>query len=1191
MLLKTLEMQGFKSFPDKTVLSFGRGITAVVGPNGSGKSNISDAVRWVLGETSTKSLRGSKMEDVIFGGTQQRKAQGFAQVVLTLDNTDRTLADYGDTVSVSRRYYRSGESEYKIDGQTVRRRDVRELFMDTGLGADGYSSVGQGRIASIIEAKGDERRELFDEAAGISRFRHKKADAQRRLEQAQENLVRLLDILSELEQRVGPLKKQSEKAAEFLKYAEEKKELEIGLWMKKISAFTSDLRELEHKIDAATVSFETCEKELESIENSITQTSDEIAKVNVDIETAREKISSFESDRLKKQSDISVAKAQLDHNADTIRRLTADMQASGGDKSAAEAQIAEKEQQIAAWEKEIGEKKEALAALSRSMEDALSQGEAKSAESEKISREISELTMQLSQCEITRSAAQSSADAALQRVQNVEKSMAEAQADMEKTKKVRSEHAANVQYLQERCDSLQNALAGYRMRLSARQKQADEAAQTLENASRALSAAQSKVRMLTDLEKNMEGYSGAVKAVVRHSRAGALQGIHGTLAGLITVEDAYSTAIEVALGAAMQNVVTDSEADAKRAIYYLKQNRLGRATFLPLSAIQSRALRENGLSSCSGFVAVADELVQTAPQYKQVVSYLLGRCVVAEDMDSAIAIARAYNNRFKIVTLDGQVMNPGGSMTGGSQAKGAGILSRANAIESEKQNVQTLTEKVHTLEASAKSATEALHAANAEVQGAEAELRTASEDLIRAQGDLKLVDGRLSAAEASCRSLQAEKEENSGKTASLQEKIDALEAQAQQLRDRIEALEKTLQALSTDRLGFSQSREKLRAEAEEVQLAIIALTKDQESARSLCEQMRARIAQHDSRVQSVAAEIEAVKRDSASVQQKIAAMEGEITSFSQAAKAADEQVRALLETRNGLDKKAAELRIFEKNKNEEHASVNAELVRLDERKISMRKEYEDLKTKLYEEYELTPREAAESAAEIADVPAANRRLQALRSSIKALGSVNVGAIEEYKEVSERYTFLKDQLNDVEQSKSELTKIIEDLTASMSTQFMDSFQKINEQFKVCFTDFFGGGRGELVLENPADCLETPIEIRIQPPGKSVQNLNLFSGGEKSLAALALLFALLKVNPAPFCIYDEVEAALDDVNVERFAKYMRKMTDKTQFIAITHRRGTMEEADVLYGVTMQEKGVSKLLELQSAELAAKMKLDQE
>lgn len=1191
MLLKTLEMQGFKSFPDKTVLSFGRGITAVVGPNGSGKSNISDAVRWVLGETSTKSLRGSKMEDVIFGGTQQRKAQGFAQVVLTLDNTDRTLADYGDTVSVSRRYYRSGESEYKIDGQTVRRRDIRELFMDTGLGADGYSSVGQGRIASIIEAKGDERRELFDEAAGISRFRHKKADAQRRLEQAQENLVRLLDILSELEQRVGPLKKQSEKAAEFLKYAEEKKGLEIGLWLKKINAFTSDLRELEHKIDAAGVSFETCEKELAALEQSITDTSEQIAKINVEIEEARDRISALESDRLKKQSDISVARAQLAHNDDTIRRLTADMQASGGDKSAAEAQIAEKEQQIAGWDTEIAAKKEELAQLSRSMDDAATQGEAKSAESETISRRISDLTVQLSQCEVERSGAQSSCDAAAQRLAQIDANMAEARSDMEKTEKVRAEHAANVQYLQEQGQSLQNALNGYRMRLQARQKQANAAAQALETASRALSASESKVRMLTDLEKNMEGYSGAVKAVVRHSRSGALQGIHGTVAGLITVDDAYSTAIEVALGAAMQNIVTDSEADAKRAIYYLKQNRLGRATFLPLSAIQSRTLKESGLQGRSGFVAVADELVKTPPQYKTVLSYLLGRCVVAEDMDSAIAIARAYNNRFKIVTLDGQVMNPGGSMTGGSQAKGAGILSRANAIEAEKQNVQSLREQVHQLEETAKTAQEALHAASAEVQGAEAELRTASEDLIRAQGDLKLVDGRLSAARSSCQAMQAEKEENRAKAETLQNKITALSGQADTLRAQIENLEKTLQTLNADRQGFSESREKLRAKAEQLQLAIIALTKDQESARLVCGEMRARIAQHDSRVQSVAAEIESVRQDSLAVQQKIAAMESEITGFADASKTAEEKVHTLLADRNEMDKKASELRVFEKNKNEEHASINAELVRLDERKIAMRKEYEDLKAKLYEEYELTPREAADSAAEIPDVPAANKRLQALRSSIKALGSVNVGAIEEYKEVSERYTFLKDQLNDVEQSKAELTKIIEDLTSSMSTQFMESFQKINEQFKVCFTDFFGGGRGELVLEDPSDCLETPIEIRIQPPGKSVQNLNLFSGGEKSLAALALLFALLKVNPAPFCIYDEVEAALDDVNVERFAKYMRTMTDKTQFIAITHRRGTMEEADVLYGVTMQEKGVSKLLELQSAELAAKMKLDQE
>lgn len=1189
MVLKTLEMQGFKSFPDKTELSFGKGITAVVGPNGSGKSNISDAVRWVLGETSTKSLRGSKMEDVIFGGTEKRKSQGFAQVVLTLDNSDGTLKDRGETVTVSRRYYRSGESEYKIDSEQVRRKDIKELFMDTGLGSNGYSSVGQGRIASIIESKGDGRRELFEEAAGISRFRHKRTDAQRRLEQAQENLVRLLDILNELELRVGPLKKQSEKANEFLKYAAEKKELEIGLWLEKIGKFTGDLRELEHKIDATNVSYELCEKEIGEIEDNIENVVAQVAEINVQIEETRESVSNFESEILKTQSEISVANEQIKHNDDTISRLKADIEAVGGDKTAIEKQIEEKEKTMKECQIASEEKKEELLNTTKMLENLSSKGEENSKKSAEISKVISELTMQFSQANIELSSANSSANEIENRMNGIDENIEQLNSELNAVEKLKEEQNQNISFLNEKINEFTNSMQGYKLRLDSKTKKVQELRTECENKSRLLSAKESKVKMLLDLEKNMDGYSGTVKSVINRASQGGLSGIHGAVSQLITVDDEYSTAIEVALGASMQNIVTDTEADAKRAIYYLKQNKLGRATFLPISAVKSRVLDERNLDDNLGFVAVASDIVECENKYKTIISSLLGRCVIAEDMDSAIGISKIYNNRFKIVTLDGQVINPGGSMSGGSRSKNAGILSRANLIETEKEEAEKIRKSLSELNEKLNSSVKEMNFASAEVQGAEAELRTANEDLIRAKGELKIIEERLSSVKDSVNSLLTEKNTSEERIKEFKVKSQKARQNADLIAEKISENEKQLEILNSNSRDYIEKRDDLRNKSEQINLEIISFAKDFESAKLSAEELKQRILTQNSKVVSVETEIKQVESSSETVRQRIAELFLKVERLKNSSAQSENDVKELVEKRNSAEKKSNDLRTFEKAKNDERSRLNSELVRLDERKIAMRKEYEDLKTKLYDEYELTTRQAQEIAVEIEDVQAANRRLHELKSAIKSLGNVNVGAIEEYKEVSERYEFLKEQVDDVEKSKSELLKIIDDLTSSMSEQFMSSFKKVNEQFKICFVDFFGGGKGELSLEDESDCLESAIEIKIQPPGKSVQNIDLFSGGEKSLAALALLFALLKVNPAPFCIYDEVEAALDDVNVERFAKYMRKMTDNTQFIAITHRRGTMEEADVLYGVTMQEKGVSKLLELQSAELASKMGLD--
>lgn len=1182
-------MQGFKSFPDKTELNFGKGITAVVGPNGSGKSNISDAVRWVLGETSTKSLRGSKMEDVIFGGTSKRKALGFAQVMLTLDNSDGTLKDHGEIVTVTRRYYRSGESEYKIDGESVRRKDIHELFMDTGLGSDGYSMVGQGKIDSIISAKNEDRRELFEEAAGISRFRHKRKDAERRLDQAQENLVRLLDILGELESRVGPLKKQSEKAQKFLEYSEEKKTLEIGVWLNKINRFTVELREQEHKIDAVKASYEVSENDLAAIEKELEEVAEKVTSINLAIEQSRLGASGYEEEALRKDGEISVLNATLEHNNETIERLTADITDADGTGATLDEQIDAKNKTIAENEKLIADKKAELESVANELSKVQNENMEISDKTVELNQTLTALTIKLSDSKVKMSQATSSIDEINSRKDTIASQIEATQKDIDYAQSQADESNKNLEFLKERIDEYENSLGGYQMKVDAKKQKAEKIKQDAERLARQMAEKSDRARVLEDLEKNMEGFSGAVKAVLKQSQSKALPGIHGTLSQLITVDNENSTAIEIALGAAMQNVVVSTESDAKRAINYLKQNNVGRATFLPISAIKPRYMDEKNLDDNFGFVDVASNLVDCDEQYRDIVENLLGRVMVVEDIDCAIAISKRYKNRYKIVTLDGQVMNPGGSMSGGSKGKGSGVLSRANLIEELKSEAQKIGDELKDVQAELKKAVEDANSAVADLQGADADLRNAKEEYIRAEGDAKLISDKLQSFINQRDTMCREQENSEGRILLFNQAVENAKQEAAEIEKQMADTEAELNNVSTGAKELSSKRDEIREKTEQINLELVTLTKDSEAARLSVEELELRKSTQSDRVKNITDEINGIKAKNENLMLSINDVKAQADELRQKASESNDAVTQKIEDRNELEKRSNELRAKEKATLTDKEKLSGDIVRLEERKANMKKEYDELGDMLFEQYELTKPEAQALGIVIDDMAEAKKRLHEIKVAIRGLGSINVGAIEEYKEVSERYNFLKEQTDDIEQSKKELAKIIDDLTSSMSEKFMTQFNKINTEFKTCFADFFGGGNGEIILEEPDNCLESAIEIKIQPPGKSVQNINLFSGGEKSLAAMALLFSVLKVQPSPFCIYDEVEAALDDVNVERFAKYMRRMTDKTQFISITHRRGTMEEADVLYGVTMQEKGVSKLLELQSAELAQQMGLE--
>lgn len=1188
MILKALEMQGFKSFPDKTVLEFNKGITAVVGPNGSGKSNISDAVRWVLGEQSTKTLRGSKMEDVIFSGTNVRKAKGFAEVTLRLDNTDRSLNKDSDEVSVTRRYYRSGDSEYLVNGESARLRDVNELFMDTGLGRDGYSIVGQGKIADMVSPKASERRDMLEEAAGISHFRYRRGDAIKRLAQAEENLVRLRDILSELESRVGPLKAQSEKAQKFIVLAGERKNLEIGIWLNTIDKTGEKMRDQEHKIEIAEASHKEAQDELSKIGEMIDKAADGTRDINIKLEEIRNSASGFEEKLSDIDSQIKVAENSILHNNETIERINRDKAAENETEQNIDAAVSAARECIQKSEEQIADATRQMDELSKQEETYRLNSSEFSDRAAALSGEISALSVRLADCRVTAETANSSIEEIRSRISAIDESMGTRKDDYDALLKRKADAEASLKEIQDEIVSVKNAIDGYTLRFENRGKKADSVKLAIDEKQRELHKGQDRVRLLEDLEKNMEGYFGAVKAVMKESGRGALRGIYGPVSQLITVKDKYSAAIETALGAAVQNIVVDNETDAKRAMGFLKEHRAGRATFLPITAIKGRVLSEQGLDDQYGFVSIASDLVSYDNKYSEIIRWLLGRTAVAEDIDSAIAIAKKYSYRFRIVTLDGQVINAGGSMTGGSRVQNAGILSRGNEIERLKGSLASMQKELDGMLSDYKLLSEDASAAKAELEGAEGDLLRAKEENIRREGELKLASDKLSSVSSGVKELLEEKETLEKRIESVSSGAEAARSQIDELKETLENKEKELESITGDSKTLQKNREEVASKAAEIRLRIVSLQKDVEANTDEITRLKNRKTGHLDRLSELDGEIREIEEKN----DELRALTERLSADEKALKAnhgdAQNQINELISQRDELEKQANDLRLHERAKSEERERLSGDIARLEERKIAMRNEYDNLTSKLYDEYQLTRREAAALEIEIDDYSLAAKRLAELKSQIRALGSVNVSAIEEYKEVSERYEFLSGQISDVETSRAELNKMIDDLTGKMAEQFREQFNRINSCFGQTFIELFGGGKAELRLEDERDVLGSDIEIKVQPPGKNVQNINLLSGGEKGLSAIALLFAILKVTPAPFCIFDEVEAALDDVNVSRYAQYVRRMTKNTQFILITHRRGTMEEADVLYGVTMQEKGVSKLLELKTAEMAKKLGL---
>ena len=1174
MVLKELEIQGFKSFPDKVRITFGRGVTGVVGPNGSGKSNLSDAIRWVLGETSSRQLRSAgKMEDVIFGGTRRRGAMGYASVRLTLDNTDHTLDLDAPEVTIGRRYYRSGDSEYTINGQACRLKDVYELLLDTGIGRDGYSIIGQGRIAEIVAAKGSERREIFEEACGIAKYRYRRTEAEHSLAAAQANLERLRDILGELESRVGPLAREAEKAKAYLELASRRKGLEVTLWVESIRAARAAMQQLQRDYETAQAAFErwdsqdkASQQEAEEIRMQAQRLTVEIERLNGDIRSITEQISGSDSR-------IAVLENDRAHARQSAESLRAELAAGQTGREAAAAGLERQKAEA----RELDRRAEALAAEAGGLEQQLaglqSRTDAASARQAALRARLAAVTDRETAARVEEAAARAAAEAARGRLPEAQ---AAARAEQDRLAGLQENLADTGKYLDMLAGSekqLANVRAGLALKLNSRKKALAAASEAEQELARARDAAAQRLNVLQELEKNMEGYQHSVRAVMQAAAGGRLQGVVGPVSSILTVEAGCELAVETALGAALQNIVVENEAAAKAGIALLRRENAGRATFLPLDTVQPGLFRgELPLQA-----RLASSLVRAEERYQNIVSYLLGRIVVVEDIHAAARVARELHYRNRVVTMDGQVVNAGGSFTGGSVQRSAGLFTRRQEIRELQDKIAGLARDCTAARLRTAQCKSQADAVAAELTAAEGEERTAAGDRVRAEAEGRRLEQAVRQAEEAARQRSAEAgalASEAGRQAEAAEK--AAEARAA-LEAEAGALTAELARLTEGGDSFAARQAELADALAQKRMDQLACQKDAELCRSRIADWEQRLADAGAHQDSLAAAIRDLEARDGEILRAIQEVKDQTRRSRDAVREKEAAIQAAAGRR--MERQAAETKAqaAARAAAENREDASREMARLSERKSAAEGEYDQLAAKLWDEYQLTPTEAAKFCVEYASLAALRAQVAEVRGKMRALGSVNVGAVDEYQEVRGRYESLKAQVEDVEESRDRLVRMIGELNGQMRDIFRRNFAAINGHFGRVFAELFGGGEASLALEDENDVLNSGIEIRVSPPGKVIKNLEALSGGERALVAISIYFAILAVNPSPFCILDEIEAALDDANVVRFAQYLRRISGKTQFIVITHRRGTMEAADILYGVTMQEDGISKLLRL--------------
>ena len=1179
MYLKRLEMQGFKSFADKTVLEFMPGITSVIGPNGSGKSNISDAIRWVLGEQSMKSLRGSKSEDIIFAGTQNRKSLGFAEASLVFDNTDGKLPVEYTEVTVTRKIYRSGESGYYINKTPCRLKDVLELFMDTGIGKDGYSIIGQGKIDEILSNKSEDRRHIFEEAAGIVKYRVRKVESEKKLEHTKLNLLRINDILSEIESNIEPLRIQSEKARKFLDLREELKSIEVGLFLYNIESYKEKLQKVIEDNEILKSQNEEASNKMQEISDLKEKLKQEIDDITNNIENMQNL--GFESEKEKERlnSEINISKERITNNKENDNRYNAE--------------IEEIKLRIKDLEEEKQAKLDKKNNLFTNKEKFQKELEEKEKELEEANKKLSSKELEIEEkkkivsdntdAKYEKQANISTIEANLENIEKRKKQIATEIdfniSELDSTRLTKEEIAKVFYEIEDKKNKATKSLNEISSKSEETERKIKEYDDAINKLSSEYRIKESRLKFLKETEREKEGYIRSVKNLLLDCEKdnSLKKGLHGVLASILKTPKEYETAIEMTLGAALQNVVTETEQDAKKLVEHLRKNNLGRASFLPISTVKGKKLEKYNSKNINGIQGIASDLVEYNKKYEQIVLSFLGRTVIVDDMDTAIALAKQNNYSFRIVTLKGDLINPSGAITGGSVAqKTVNILGRAREIEDLEKELKKINSKIEKIQQEkekylndSESVLEEINSLEKSLQEIDIVYAADKQKLIAVEENIDRIQKRLEKLKSEKTELEKQKEEEIKNKEQEEKDIKKISEENIELNAIIEQFAN----LNKDNQTYIDD---LNMDVTNLKISVSSFDESESSIDEMVERINLDIENNNSSIESKLKQKENIKLDNETLENNIKELLEKINEIDEKVNNSGNQVNELkaqrIEKNNSLSK-------AEKNYESQFEVIEGlkeQIVKIDVKKSKLEQDIEDVVNKLWEEYELTPNNVGEYQ-KPENVQSTTKQVNKLRSQIKELGSINVDSIEEYNTTKQRYDFMCEQRLDLEDGIAKLKKVIQDMTSTMKTQFATQFEIINKNFGEVFKELFGGGKAELILTDPENILECGIDIHVQPPGKKLQNMTLLSGGEKAFTAIALLFAILKINPSPFCVLDEIEAALDDVNVFRYADYLKKFTNNTQFLVITHRKGTMEAADTVYGITMEENGISKLLSM--------------
>ena len=1180
MYLKRLELQGFKSFADKTVLEFMPGITTVIGPNGSGKSNISDSIRWVLGEQSMKSLRGSKSEDIIFAGTQNRKSLGFAEASIVIDNTDGKLPIEYSEVTVTRRIYRNGESGYYINKTPCRLKDVLELFMDTGIGKDGYSIIGQGKIDEILSNKSEDRRAIFEEAAGIVKYRVRKAESEKKLEQTKLNLLRINDILAEIEANIEPLKKQSEKAKKFLDLREELKGIEIGLFLFNIDNYKQKLVEITKDMDIFVAQQQDEETKMQEMQNLKEELKTKIDEITEKIEETQNL--GFETSKKQEQinSDINLANERISNNKENYERYLKE--------------IEEVKNRVKELEEEKTQRLEKKLNLSSNREKFAKELEEKEKELEEISKKLSSEEKQI---EEQKKKVESNVDSKYEKAtqintqevnyENLEKrekvvknEISDTISELDQKRLEKDEISKTFYEIEAKRNEASRKLEAINEKREASIAKSKEYQDKINTLSTELRIKDSKLKFLSDMEKEKEGYIRSVKSLLLDcdKDASLKKGMHGVLANILTVPKEYETAIETVLGQTLQNIVTDTEEDAKKLIEHLRKNNLGRASFLPIASVKGKRVDKLIKNNLSGVIGIAADLVKVDKKYEEIILNLLGRTVIVDNMETAIILARQNKYSFRIVTLKGDVINPSGAITGGSTTvKTNNIIGRTSQIQELEKDIKKLNKKIEELEQQKEEYEKSQEDVIEEVMGLEHIMQdteivyaTEKQKVVSIEENITKLENKLANLRKELSQIGEDKKNNKEEAEKLQQEIEVLEKEN-------EELQKEITAFSDKNKDTQKYIDDLNFDITNLKISVSSFDESNSSIDEIVARIEQDIQNNKTSIENKKQLREKIVEDNKNLEEEILKLNEQIEQMKQEVSTSGEKVEELKKERISKNEELAKAEEEITSKFKIIEDLKAQITKQEVKKSKIEYELEQIINKMWEDYEITPNNVAEEYKKPDNVAETTKRVKHLRDEIRNLGSINVDSIEEYKQTKERYDFMCEQRLDLEDSSSKLKKVIQDMTKIMKEQFEKQFKVINKNFGEVFSELFGGGKAELKLTDEENILECGIDIEAQPPGKKLQNMTLLSGGEKAFTAIALLFAILKINPAPFCVLDEIEAALDDVNVYRFAEYLKKFTQTTQFLVITHRKGTMEAADTVYGITMEENGISKLLSM--------------